>query len=182
MMHQKSQASAKRITPPAWLPKRLSLTASGSTLGCLTWDLPSSTMRAMKRIFQILVVAAVPALAPIAQGADFEKEIYPILKEKCTKCHQKEEEIDGKIVKPKHNLRLDYAAGILKGGKDYPNENVIPGKPAESWLVKVLTLPKDDELAMPPEGKADPVTDAERALIEKWIADGADFGSWTGVE
>lgn len=137
----------------------------------------------MKRIFQIFVFTAIlPVFTPAAKGVDFEKEIYPILKEKCIKCHQKEHEQDGKIVKPKHGLRLDYAAGILKGGKDYPEKHVVPGKPEESWLVKVLTLPKEDELAMPPEGKADPVTDAERALIEKWIADGADFGSWTGVE
>jgi len=53
-------------------------------------------MRITKRIFQILVVAAAPALAPIAKGVDFEKEIYPILQEKCTKCHQKKHEIDGK--------------------------------------------------------------------------------------
>lgn len=137
----------------------------------------------MKRLSQLFVVtASFAAFSSAAQAVDFEKEIYPILKEKCIKCHEKEHEKDGKIVKPKHGLRLDYAAGILKGGKEYPEKHVIPGKPSESWLVKVLTLPKDDDLAMPPEGKADPVTDAERALIEKWIADGADFGAWKGVE
>ncbi len=137
----------------------------------------------MKCFLQILVVTAIlPVLCPSVYGVDFEKEIYPILKEKCIKCHQKEHEKDGKIVKPKHGLRLDSAAGILKGGKDYPEKHVIPGKPGDSWLVKVLTLPKDDDLSMPPEGKADPVTDVERALIEKWIADGADFGAWKGVE
>lgn len=137
----------------------------------------------MKRFSQLLLVtASVAAFSSTAMGVDFEKEIYPILKEKCNKCHQKEHEKDGKIVKPKHGLRLDHAAGILKGGKEYPDKHVIAGKPAESWLVKVLTLPKDDDLSMPPEGKADPVTDAERALIEKWIADGADFGGWKGVD
>lgn len=137
----------------------------------------------MKRVSRcFLVTASVFAISSSVHGVDFEKEIYPILKAKCIKCHEKEHEKDGKIVKPKHGLRLDHAAGILKGGKEYPDKHVVAGKPSESWLVKVLTLPKDDDLSMPPEGKADPVTDAERALIEKWIADGADFGGWTGVD
>lgn len=137
----------------------------------------------MKRLSQFLgCTAFLTFFAPTVKGVDFEKEVYPILQEKCIKCHQKEHEKDGKIVKPKHGLRLDNAAGILKGGKDYPEKHVVAGKPGESWLVKVLTLPKDDDLAMPPDGKADPVTDAERALIEKWIAEGASFGAWKGVE
>jgi uncharacterized membrane protein len=135
----------------------------------------------MKRILPT-IAASLLALSPMAKAVDFEKEIYPILKEKCIKCHEKEHEKDGRLVKPKHGLRLDNAEGILKGGKEYPNENVIAGKPAESWIVKVLTLPSTDDLAMPPEGKADPVTEAERVLIEKWIADGADFGGWKGAE
>jgi len=29
---------------------------------------------------------------------------------------------------------------------------------------------------MPPEGKADPVSDAEPALLEMWVVEGAGFG------
>jgi hypothetical protein len=32
---------------------------------------------------------------------------------------------------------------------------------------------------MPPEGKADPFTDEEKALLKKWIDEGANFGAWT---
>jgi uncharacterized membrane protein len=125
-----------------------------------------------------LPAAAQDASAPV----DFAKQIYPILEAKCLKCHQKEREENGRIVKPKHGLRLDHAAGIMKGGKDYPNENVVPGKPDASWLLKTTNLPKDDDLYMPPEGKADPVTDAEKALIKAWIEQGAKFGDWKGVD
>jgi uncharacterized membrane protein len=123
-----------------------------------------------------------PTSAQEGAAVDFAKQIYPILEAKCLKCHQKERTEDGKLIKPKHGLRLDHAEGIMKGGKEYPNENVVAGKPDASWLLKTMSLPLDDDLAMPPEGKADPVTDAEKALIKAWIEQGANFGGWKGVE
>jgi uncharacterized membrane protein len=129
-----------------------------------------------------IALTTLPATAQEAGAVDFAKQIFPILEAKCLKCHQKEREENGRLVKPKHGLRLDHAEGILKGGKEYPNENVVAGKPDASWLLKTMSLPTDDDLAMPPEGKADPVTDAEKALIKAWIQQGAKFGDWKGVE
>lgn len=113
-------------------------------------------------------------------GVDFEKQILPVLKEKCFKCHVKEHEDNGKIKKPKGGLRLDGADVIMKGGKEYPGETVVAGKPDASWLLKSAALPESDELAMPPEGKGDRVTAEEQALIKKWIEGGAKFGAWKG--
>ncbi len=115
-------------------------------------------------------------------AVDFEKQILPVLKTSCFKCHEKEHEDNGKIKKPKGGLRLDGAAVIMKGGKEYPNENVVAGKPDASWLLKSIALPDTDELAMPPEGKGDRVSAADQALIKKWIESGASFGAWKGVE
>lgn len=115
-------------------------------------------------------------------GVDFEKQILPILKAKCFKCHEKEHEDAGKIKKPKGGLALDSAAAITKGGKEYPGETVVAGKPDASWLLKTMTLPESDDLAMPPEGKGDRVTAEEQALIKKWIESGAAFGAWKGAE
>jgi len=138
-----------------------------------------------------LTLAAVLALgasltstssAQDAGKVDFEKQILPILKESCFKCHEKEHEDNGKIKKPKGGLRLDSAAAIIKGGKEYPDENVVAGKPDASWLVKTMALPDTDDLAMPPEGKGDRITPANIDLIKKWITEGASFGAWKGVE
>ncbi len=117
-----------------------------------------------------------------AGKVDFEKQILPILKESCFKCHEKEHEEDGKVKKPKGKLRLDGAAVIMKGGGEYPYESVIAGKPDASWLVKTITLPDSDDLAMPPEGKGDRITAANVDLIKKWITEGASFGAWKGIE
>ena len=135
-----------------------------------------------------LTLAAIVAafsvnIASAQDGAvDFEKQILPILKAKCFKCHEKEHEDNGKIKKPKGGLRLDGAAVIMKGGKEYPEENVVAGKPDASWLLKTMSLPESDDLAMPPEGKGDRVTAEEQALVKKWIEAGANFGAWKGVE
>ena len=134
-----------------------------------------------------LTLAAIAAAfsfstASAQDAVDFEKQILPILKESCFKCHEKEHEDNGKIKKPKGGLRLDGAAVIMKGGKEYPDENVVAGKPDASWMLKTMALPESDDLAMPPEGKGDRISAENQALIKKWIESGASFGAWKGVE
>lgn len=138
----------------------------------------------MKTKLALAALTAAFAVTASAQDApvDFEKQILPILKTSCFKCHEKEHEDNGKIKKPKGGLALDSAEAILKGGKDYPDENVVAGKPEASWLLKTMALPESDEYAMPPEGKGDRVSAADQELIKKWIAAGANFGAWKAVE
>jgi hypothetical protein len=139
----------------------------------------------MKSSLTPLALVALFAGSPLLaqDGAvDFEKQVLPVLKESCFKCHEKEKEENGRVKKPKGGLRLDNADAIMKGGKEYPGENVVAGKPDASWLLKTMTLPESDEMAMPPEGKGDRVSAANQALIKKWIEGGAKFGAWKGVE
>lgn len=126
-------------------------------------------------------LAALVLTASFASAEDisFEKQILPILKTSCFKCHETEHEENGRMKRPKGGLVLDTAEGILAGGKEYPKENVVAGKPEASWLLKTMALPESDDLAMPPEGKGDRVSAADQELIKKWIAAGANFGGWT---
>ena len=81
------------------------------------WE--NDTLSPMKPTRLILAVASMVSLASAQDGGvDFEKQILPILNNKCVKCHEKEKMVDGKLKKPKHGLRLDSAEGILKGGKE----------------------------------------------------------------
>lgn len=136
----------------------------------------------IKHTLALLAAAFVTTASAQDGGVDFEKQILPVLKEKCFKCHEKEKEENGRVKKPKGGLRLDNAAAIMKGGKEYPEENVVAGKPDASWLLKTMALPESDDFAMPPEGKGDRVTAEEQALIKKWIESGASFGAWKGEE
>lgn len=126
-------------------------------------------------------LAALVLTASFASAEDisFEKQILPVLKTSCFKCHETEHEENGRMKRPKGGLVLDTAEGIMAGGKEYPKENVVAGKPDASWLLKTMALPESDDLAMPPEGKGDRVSAADQELIKKWIAAGANFGGWT---
>ena len=96
----------------------------------------------------------------------FRDQIFPILERSCIKCHGPE--------KDKGDLRVDTPEWIKKGADGEPV--VIAGKPDDSSFFFLCELPPDDDDVMPPEGKADPLTKAELAVLRKWIADGADFG------
>lgn len=122
---------------------------------------------------------AVLALSTTSHGAvDFEKDLLPAIQKKCMDCHSAPKEVNGKKKEPKADLRLDAAFAILKGSK---NGKVITPKAADkSRLYEVVTLPEDDDDAMPPKGKADALTDAEKKLLKQWIDEGATFGKWEG--
>jgi hypothetical protein len=99
---------------------------------------------------------------PASDRIDFVREIQPILRDACFKCHGPE--------KQKGQLRLDAKAAALKGGLTGPA--IVPGKSAESLLVKLL-LETDAELRMPQ--KAPAFTKATVDLFRRWIDEGADW-------
>jgi len=90
--------------------------------------------------------------------AFFEKEIRPVLAERCFKCHAGDE--------PEHGLRLTSRQSILTGGERGPA--VVAGKPDVSLLMKAIR--HDGELKMPSRG--DKLSDAQIAAFEKWITKG----------
>src|SRR5437763_6158964 len=76
--------------------------------------------------------------------AFYEKEVLPILKANCYKCHG-----DGKA---KGKLSLESRSAILKGGDNGPAVDVE--KPDDSPLLKAINY--KDGLEMPPTGKLKP--------------------------
>tara|TARA_R110002096_G_scaffold305388_9_gene500260 strand:+ start:1319 stop:2287 length:969 start_codon:yes stop_codon:yes gene_type:complete len=134
-------------------------------------------MRTYPLCLAAILIAA--PLAPASIGAvEFEKDIFPIFEKKCIKCHKAPYEEEGKLKKPKADLRMDAAWAIHAGSEN--GEVVVAGKPDDSELYYRVTLPEDDDDFMPPSGKADPLTEKELAVFKKWIEDGADFGGWIG--
>ncbi|MFZ4594265.1 MAG: PSD1 and planctomycete cytochrome C domain-containing protein [Verrucomicrobiaceae bacterium] len=81
----------------------------------------------------------------------FEKDVRPIVKAHCTHCHGEEEKPEGGV-----DLRL----------RRFMGEIIVPGQPAKSKLVEVIRSGE-----MPEKGK--PLTEAQLAVIETWIAQGA---------
>lgn len=120
-----------------------------------------------------LVLAALSVI-PAQAKVDFEKQVLPFLKERCMECHEAPKEVNGKMKKPKAELRMDNPVEFMKGSENGPI--VTPKASSKSSLFEVVMLPKDDDKHMPPKG--DPLSPAEIALLRNWIDEGADFGTW----
>ena len=95
-------------------------------------------------------------------GVTYTKDIQPIFKKSCYKCHGEE--------KQKGKLRLDSLSAAMKGGED--GEVIIAGKSEKSPLVQAVSGAVEDGL-MPPDGKGDPLTKEQIGLIRAWIDQGA---------
>jgi hypothetical protein len=112
-------------------------------------------------VFALLLT---PGADPDARQVEFfESKIRPVLVEQCYGCHSADAKAKKKL---KGGLTLDTKEGLLTGGDSGPA--VVPGKPAESLLLKSLKC--DGDLKMPPKGK---LPDAVLTDFETWIAAGA---------
>ena len=115
-------------------------------------------------VLAIPASAAEPAKAPDPKGlAFFESKIRPALVAHCHMCHSAEALKANKL---RGGLLLDTKAGWEKGGDNGPS--LVPGKPAESLLLKSLKHEGDSH--MPPKGKLPAEVIAD---FEKWIVMGA---------
>ena len=94
----------------------------------------------------------------------FEKNIRPVLVNKCYKCHSTEAD------KSKGGLLLDTREATLQGGDS--GHGVVPGNPKESLVLEALKWANKD-LRMPPEKEGGKLPDNVIADFEKWIAMGA---------
>jgi hypothetical protein len=93
--------------------------------------------------------------------AFFEKQVRPLLIERCLKCHSSgSKKVGG-------NLLLDSRDGWMKGGDLGPA--IDPGNADNSLLIKAIRH-TSDEVQMPPAGK---ISAADIATFAKWIELGA---------
>jgi cytochrome c553 len=103
----------------------------------------------------------IPLSAPLAAAEvalTFEKDVRPILKTHCTHCHGEEEKPEGGV-----DLRLRR---FMDRAMEDGSPMLVPGQASKSGLVTIIRSGD-----MPKKGK--PVPQAELAVIEQWIAQGA---------
>lgn len=115
----------------------------------------------------LLVVAAHAAPPKKEEGIDpnkpvsFYKHIRPIFQAQCNGCHQP--------AKKKGDYIMTEFVALLKGGEE--GHAVVPGKAAESNLLKLIKPDEKGKAEMPQ--KAEPLHATQIALIERWINEGA---------
>jgi hypothetical protein len=96
----------------------------------------------------------------------FEREIRPLLSEKCVGCHGAKQQSGG--------LRLDSREAILRGGDSGPA--AVSGDVAASLLVQAIRY--DGDLQMPPE---QPLGMPQREALMQWIRLGLPWPAQTGM-
>ena len=109
----------------------------------------------------------IPALAAVA-GPDtaekvaFNRDIRPLLSDNCFSCHGPD------ASHRQADLRLDLRDDAITAGA------IVPGKPAESALVTRILATDPDEIMPPPESHKK-LDDTQKALLARWIEQGAEY-------
>jgi mono/diheme cytochrome c family protein len=112
-------------------------------------------------IHQPILSALLLATAALPAAVSFETEVKPIFEKHCVECHGPK--------KQKSEFRLDDREVALHGGESHA-PNILPGKAAESPLLKFVTT-ADRDTRMPPKGER--LSAAEVDTLKRWIAEGA---------
>lgn len=116
------------------------------------------------------LLAAYPAGSRAADAAatpvDFNRDVRPILADKCFACHGPDES------HREAELRLDVRDEALADRGGY--QVVVPGKPDESELIERITS-EDDDLRMPPGSTGKSLSDRDVEVLRAWIAEGGNY-------
>jgi hypothetical protein len=118
-----------------------------------------------RRLLALSFAAVLPGVA--AAPVDFDREVRPILSDKCYHCHGPDE--SGRKAK----LRFDTREGAFR--ERHGTSVILPGRSAESELIFRITSKEEDEMMPPPEAKLGRLSPAEIDTLRRWIDEGADF-------
>ncbi|MBL9210843.1 MAG: DUF1549 domain-containing protein, partial [Opitutaceae bacterium] len=112
---------------------------------------------------------AVPAVVNAAAPVDFNRDVRPILSDKCFHCHGPDEE--GR----KGKLRLDTREGATRVRNEVAP--IVPGRSGASEVVFRITSTDTEEMMPPPDSKLGRLSAAEVEILKRWIDEGAAYQS-----
>jgi hypothetical protein len=125
-------------------------------------------------LFAIALLA--PALRALAAaGPDFNREVRPILSNRCFKCHGPDE------ANQEAGLRLDLREAAIHE-LDSGARAIVPGHADASELVARIES-DDPDLVMPPPHTKVSLTADEKRILAEWVAAGAEYAPhWAFLE
>ena len=135
-------------------------------------------IRATTTVTMLLAIASLAFCAVAADGTPpreirFNRDVRPILSDKCWACHGPDE----KTRQADLRLDTDEGAKTVRDGR----AAIVSGDPAQSELVRRIRSSDPDE-AMPPPKHPKQLTVAEKSVLEQWIKQGAKYeGHWAFV-
>ncbi|HZQ47468.1 MAG TPA: DUF1553 domain-containing protein [Verrucomicrobiae bacterium] len=127
-------------------------------------------MGGIVRLLLIYCLCAQDAGAAAASNAgklEYNRDIRPILAENCFACHGPDS------ASRKAGLRLDkFTEAVAPRPKSSPA--IVPGKPADSELVRRITAGNPDDI-MPPAKTLKTLMPQQKEILKRWIAQGAKY-------
>ncbi len=103
---------------------------------------------------------------PVAEAAGkvtFNRDVRPILSDKCFHCHGPDPKKRG------GDLRLDVRADAIKDG------HITPGAPQKSLIIERILSHDPDERMPSVKSKLEPLSTAEVEILKRWITEGAEY-------
>lgn len=119
------------------------------------------------KFVQSYLFAAICLWGEAAEPLTFNRDIRPILSDKCFACHGFDEETR------EAKLRLDTPEGAFRK-KRRGKSAIVPGQleESESWL---RIISDDEEEVMPPPDSHKSLSDEEKGILKRWIEEGATY-------
>lgn len=134
--------------------------------------LPLTVMLAHPLRISVLSLMLASWSAGAAEKLQFNRDIRPILSDKCFFCHGTDAN------HRKGDLRLDEKESAFKPAKS-GEIAIVPGSPEKSALIARIELAHDDDDLMPPKKSGKELNSHEKALLKQWISEGAPYeGHW----
>jgi hypothetical protein len=109
----------------------------------------------------VLAFASSAAL-PAEKAVQFDRDVRPILADHCFACHGPD------ASRRKADLRLDLRDAAIDSGA------IVPNNPGDSTLVERI-LSTDADERMPPAETNKPLTDKQKDMLRRWVAEGAAY-------
>ncbi len=123
----------------------------------------------MKLGLTALGILALPVFCMAEQPIIFNRDVRPILSDRCFLCHGPNED------DRQAELRLDRADGPEGAHRElYDSQAIKPGSLEESAVWYRLTTDDDDRMP-PPESSKKPLNDEQKLIIKRWIEAGAVY-------
>ncbi|MFM8618272.1 MAG: DUF1549 domain-containing protein, partial [Opitutaceae bacterium] len=119
----------------------------------------------------LLLVSPLASLLPRSHAADtrvsFNEQVRPILAQNCFACHGTDS------AHRKAGLRLDEPESAYAERKGV--RAIVPGNVEASELWQRIISPHEDEVMPPPDAHKAPLTAVQRAVLKRWIEEGAVY-------
>lgn len=115
---------------------------------------------------RVLLLAALTVTISTAASAQepvsFNRDVRPILSTHCFACHGPDE------THRESGLRLDERTSAIAA------EVIVPGNPEASGLIERINS-SDEDMVMPPPHADRSLSPEQRAILKRWIAEGARY-------